>query len=84
MPFAQMRDYGIKFTLAYPDPACEEDYIKRARSRGANEEFVKRIQTKIKPDFEEFLNQPEEKIIIQPGEYLEGALIRAGILKANK
>jgi len=80
MPFKEMRDYGIKFILAYPDPACKEEYIKRARNRGANEEFVKRVKNKIQTDFEEFLNQPEEKIIIQPGEYLEGALIRTGIL----
>lgn len=83
MPFAEMRDYGIDFTLAYPDPACKDDYIKRARARGANEEFVKRIETNIKPDFDNFMNQPNEKIIIQPGEYLENALIRTGILKTR-
>lgn len=84
MPFQQMRDYGIDFILAYPDPACKEEYISRARGRGANEEFVKRIETKIQSDYEDFLNQPSEKIIIQPGEYLEDALIRTGILKPKK
>lgn len=81
MPFQEMRDYGIKFMLAYPDPNCKEEYVDRARSRGANEEFVNRIETKIQSDFEEFLNQPNEKIIIQKGEYLEDTLIREGILK---
>lgn len=84
MPFQEMRDYGIDFILAYPDPACKEEYKRRARSRGANEEFVKRVDTKIESDYAEFLAQPNEKIIIQQGEYLEDALIRVGILKANK
>ena len=80
MPFPEMRDYGIIFSLAYPDPTCKEEYIKRARNRGANEEFVKRIETNIQLDFEDFSIQPNEKIILQPGEYLEDALIRAGVL----
>ena len=81
MPFEEMRDYGIDFLLAYPDPACKEEYKERARNRGANEEFVKRVETAIHIDFEEFLKQPNEKIIIQPREYLEDSLIRVGILK---
>ncbi len=83
MPFEEMRNYGIDFILAYPEPACKDEYKRRARSRGANEEFVKRVETKIETDYAEFLNQPNEKIIIQQGEYLEDALIRVGILKAN-
>lgn len=81
MPFQEMRNYGIDFILAYPDPACKDEYIRRARQRGANEDFVTRVQTRIEPDFQEFLAQPNPKIIIQPGEYLEDALIRTGILK---
>ena len=81
MPFQEMRDYGIDFILAYPRPECKEDYKRRAKERGANEEFIKRVDTKIESDFEEFMSQPNEKIIIEPGEYLEDALIRVGILK---
>ena len=81
MPFEEMRDYGIDFLLAYPDPTCQEEYKDRARNRGANEEFVKRVETQIETDFEEFLKQPNENITLQPGEYLEDALIRTGILK---
>lgn len=84
MPFEEMRNYGIDFILAYPDPACKEDYKRRARQRGANEEFVKRVETKIEPDFAEFMAQPNEKIILRPGEYLEDALLRVGILKTKK
>lgn len=80
MPFKEMRDYGINFMLAYPDPSCKDEYVERARSRGANEDFIKRIQTNIGIDFEEFLIQPNEKIVIQPGEYLEDALLRSSIL----
>lgn len=84
MPFEEMRNYGIDFILAYPDPECKEDYKQRARNRGANEEFVKRVDSKIDSDFEEFLSQPNDKIIIRKGEYLEDALIREGILKVKK
>ena len=84
MPFEEMRSYGIQFILAYPDPCCKEEYKRRAKARGANEEFIKRVDTKIESDFEEFLKQPNEKTIIQPGEYLEDALIRVGILEAKK
>ncbi len=84
MPFEEMRNYGIDFMLAYPEPNCKEEYKERARSRGANEEFVKRVETKIQTDFEDFLNQPNERIIMQSGEYLEDALIRVGILEAMK
>ena len=80
MPFAEMRDYGIDFILAYPDPSCKEDYMQRAKNRGANEDFVKRVETKIETDYLDFLSQPNEKITIKPGEYLEDALIRTGIL----
>ena len=83
MPFQEMRDYGIDFILAYPDPACKEEYKVRARNRGANEEFVKRVDTKIETDFQDFLSQPNEKIILQPGEYLEDALIRVGIINGT-
>lgn len=81
MPFKEMRDYGIDFLLAYPDPICKEEYKSRARGRGANEEFVSRVENSIQSDFEDFLKQPNEKIILGPGEYLEDALIRVGILK---
>lgn len=84
MPFEEMRNYGIEFILAYPDPVCKEDYKKRARERGANEEFIKRVETKIESDYAEFLEQPNEKIVIKQGEYLEDALIRVGILKVEK
>ncbi len=81
MPFEEMRNYGISFLLAYPDPVCKEEYKDRARSRGANEEFVERVETKIQTDFEDFLKQPNEKIVLEPGEYLEDSLTRVGILK---
>lgn len=80
MPFKEMRDYGIDFLLAYPDPICKEEYMARATNRGANEEFVKRVDNSIQADFEDFLQQPNKKIILKPGEYLEDALIRVGIL----
>ena len=81
MPFQEMRDYGIDFVLAYPRPECKEDYKRRARERGANEDFVNRVDTRIKPDYDEFMKQPNDKIIIEPGEYLEDALIRVGLIK---
>ena len=81
MPFKEMREYGINFLLAYPNPACKEEYKERARNRGANEEFVKRVETSIQIDFEEFLKQPNEKIILLPGEYLEDSVIRVCILR---
>ena len=80
MPFEEMRNYGIDFILAYSTPDCKEEFKKRAKNRGANDEFIKRVDTKIEPDFEEFMRQPNEKKIIQPVEYLEDALIRVGIL----
>lgn len=84
MPFKEMRDYGIDFTLAYPNPICKEEYMARVRSRGGNEEFVKRVSDKIQTDYEDFLKQPNEKIILESGEYLEDALIRVGILKKKE
>lgn len=81
MPFEEMRNYGIEFLLAYPDPVCKEEYKERARNRGANEEFLKRIETTIQTDFDEFLKQPNEKIVLKPNEYLEDVFIRVGILK---
>lgn len=84
MPFQEMRDYGINFSLAYPDPICKEEYITRAKNRGANEEFINRVANSIQTDFEDFLKQPNEKIILKPGEYLEDALIRVGILKKKE
>lgn len=84
MPFKEMRDYGIDFVLAYPDPICKEEYKTRARNRGANEEFINRVENSIQTDFEDFLKQPNEKIILKPREYLEDALIRVGILKKKE
>ena len=56
--------------------------FKEMRDYGANEEFVKRIETKIQTDFEDFLSQPNGKIVLQLGEYLEDALIRTGFLNS--
>lgn len=84
MPFEEMRGYGIDFLLAYPDPVCKEEYKERARNRGANEEFVKRVEAQIETDFKEFQKQPNEKIVLQPGEYLEDALIRTGFIVSKK
>ena len=81
MPFGEMREYRVDFMLAYPDPICRDEYKERAKNRGGNEEFQKRVETQIETDFDIFLKQPNEKIILQPGEYLEDALIRSGILK---
>jgi hypothetical protein len=58
--------------------------MSRARNRGANEEFVNRVANSIQTDFEDFLKQPNEKIILKPGEYLEDALIRVGIIKKKE
>lgn len=81
MPFQEMRDIGIDFILAYPDPSCREEYMERARQRGANESFVERVRSRIQPDFDDFLSQPNKKITLMSGEYLEDALFRVGILK---
>lgn len=83
MPFQEMRNYGLDFLLAYPDPVCKKEYMDRAKSRGANEDFVKRVEATIQTDFEEFLKQPNKKIILQPNEYLEDSLVRVGILKTK-
>lgn len=80
MPFDEMRAYGIDFILAYPDPSCKEEYKRRAKQRGANDDFINRVETKIDSDYEEFLHQPNEKITLYPGEYLEDALIRVGLI----
>ena len=80
MPFEEMRKYGIDFMLAYPDPSCKDEYMRRARDRGANEDFVQRVENQIATDYKDFLNQPNDKITLQPNEYLEDALIREGLL----
>ena len=56
-------------------------YKNRARNRGANMEFTKRVADHIQVDFQEFLKHLNEKIILENGEYLEDALF---ILIKNK
>ncbi|MCL2438932.1 MAG: hypothetical protein FWD15_00280 [Alphaproteobacteria bacterium] len=76
-----LRERGIDCILAVPNPASKEEYKRRALLRGNNDAFLKRIEENLEKDAREMLAEPNKKIILEPGEYLEDALLREGIIK---
>jgi len=79
-----LRERGIDCILAVPDMDSADEYKRRSKQRGNNDAFLQRIEDNLEKDSKEMLAEPNKKIILRRGEYLEDALLREGIIKAVK
>ena len=73
-------EQGVELTLAIPDAGDKEEYKRRSKQRGNNDEFIQRIEDNFEKDRAEMLASSHKKIMMKPGEYLYDALLREGIL----
>ena len=74
------RERGIDCILAVPNTESVEEYKRRSKERGNNDEFLKRIENNLEGDVAEMLAEPNKKIILKKDEYLADALLREGII----
>ena len=75
-----LRERGIDCVLAVPDKDSAEEYKRRSKLRGNNDAFLERIENNLGCDANEMLAEPNKKIILKCGEYLEDALLREKII----
>ena len=73
-------DQGVELTLAIPDANDKEEYKRRSKQRGNNDEFLQRIEDNFEKDRADMMASSHKKIMMKPGEYLHDALAREGIL----
>lgn len=75
----------VPYILVFPKLELKEEYIQRCIDRGNQENFIWFIDRYYEKLIKNLMKRPEEKIILDTGEYLEDALIKRGyLLKTNK
>jgi hypothetical protein len=66
---------GIEFTLVYPEPEIEQEYIKRYIDRGNKADFVLLLQKNYKSWIEGLQKQPNcNHVTLGPGQFLSTVL----------
>lgn len=69
---------NLHYNIIYPSIECKEEYILRMKKRGNNSEFIHNMEK----NFEKYVNLckednfADEKIELNPNEYLEDGIIR--------
>ena len=66
----------IPYTLAFPKLELKEEYIQRCIDRGNQENFIWFIDRYYESLITKMMKKPDDKIILNKGEYLEDALIK--------
>ena len=70
-----LKENKCTYYVCFPKKECKQEYIERYRSRGNNEKFISLISE----NFESWIEAAEKednKLIMEPGEYLEDTLKR--------
>ena len=70
----------IPYTLAFPKLELKEEYIQRCIDRGNQENFIWFIDRYYESLITKMMKKPDDKIILNKGEYLEDALIKRGYI----
>lgn len=71
---AGMREAGIPYTLVFPSRELKEEYLVRYKDRGSSEQFIKFIDTNWDDLIDSCEQDPSDKIILGPTEYLNNRL----------
>jgi len=74
-------EHNIEFYVAMPTESALETILERLRERGNGEDFVNEVRNNFPSFVEEFSKGKYKKIDINDDEYLEDALVRAGLLE---
>lgn len=73
--------YNYMPILCYPSKECKEEYIKRYKQRGNNEDWINMFEE----HFDEWIDligeSDKRKIIMLPNEGIEDSLLREGIIE---
>ena len=70
-----MRDNKCKYYVCFPKKECKDEYIERYKNRGNNEKFISLVSENFESWIDALMNE-ENKLIMEPGEYLEDTLNR--------
>ena len=77
-----LKDSGAKYYVCFPKKECKDDFIKRYKDRGNNERFISLVSE----NFEKWIDAlmiEDNKLIMEPGEYLEDTLVRYQMINQN-
>ena len=77
-----LKENNCKYYACFPQKECKEEFIQRYINRGNNEKFINLISNNFEDWIDALMNE-ENKIIMEPGEFLENTLIRYQIIKKN-
>ncbi len=70
-----LRDNKCKYYVCFPKKECKNEYIERYKNRGNNEKFISLVSENFESWIDALMNE-ENKLIMEPGEYLEDTLNR--------
>jgi adenylate kinase family enzyme len=70
-----LRNHGCMYYVCFPRKECKQEYLERYKNRGNNEKFISIVNENFE-NWIEALMKEDNKIIMEPGEYLEDTLIR--------
>lgn len=70
-----LKENNCKYYVCFPKKECKEDFINRYKNRGNNEKFIELVSQNFENWIDALMDE-ENKIIMEPGEYLEDTLIR--------
>jgi len=77
-----LRENGCKYYVCFPKKECKQEYIERYKNRGNNEKFISLVSDNFENWVDALMNE-ENKLIMEPGEYLEETLIRYEMINEN-
>ncbi len=77
-----LKENNCEYYVCFPKKECKQDFINRYKSRGNNEKFIELVSQNF-DDWIDALMDEKNKIIMEPGEYLEDTLNRYKMINKN-
>lgn len=76
-----LMENSVSYIVCFPKKDCKEEFIQRYINRGNNDCFISLISSNFEIWIDALMEEETNKIIMEPGEFLEDTLFRYGILK---
>lgn len=77
-----LKEYGCNYFVCFPKKECKQDFIQRYIARGNNAKFISRVSSNFENWIDALMDE-DNKIIMEPGEFLEDTLDRYNIIRKN-
>lgn len=75
-----LKENGCSYIVCFPKKECKQEFIQRYIERGNNEKFISLVSSNFDTWIDALMDE-DNKIIMEPSEFLEDTLNRYGILK---